>query len=309
LERRSPASPRRYDYRWVAKRSGSSRLVEVPRRRLKTIQRRLLSEMVSLIPPHDAAHGFRSGRSVRTFIAPHVGRRVVLKMDLTDFFPTITSARVTALFLTAGYPEPVARLLAGLATNSVPTHVWDDPTAPPKTADSWRSRRLYQRPHLPQGAPTSPALANLCAYRLDLRLSGLAASAGAVYTRYADDLAFSGDRGFERSIARFHLHACAIALEEGFSVHTRKTRIMRQGVRQRVAGVILNERPNILRADYDSLKAILHNCATHGPDGQNRHNHADFRAHLLGRISYMASIHEDRGRRLTEMFQRIVWST
>ncbi|MDB5350640.1 MAG: hypothetical protein JWN86_1887 [Planctomycetota bacterium] len=307
-ERRSPIdAPRRYVYRWVAKRSGSSRLVEVPGRRLRAVQRRLLREIVDNIPSHDAAHGFRTGRSVRTYIEPHVGRRVVLKLDLLEFFPTITSAWVTALFLVAGYPEPVARLLAGLCTNSVPSLLWDASSAPSKRPEAWRARRLYQRPHLPQGAPTSPALANLIAYRLDVRLAGLAASAGASYTRYADDLAFSGDRDFERSVGRFHIHACAIALEEGFSVNTRKTRIMRQGVRQRVAGVVVNERPNFTRTDFDTLKAILHNCVTHGPHGQDRHGHGDFRAHLLGRISHVASLNPDRGRRLREMFEQVAW--
>ncbi len=308
LERRSPAgAPRRYSYRWVAKRSGAFRLVEAPRPRLKLVQRRALREIVAMIPPHDSVHGFRPGRSIRTFVDPHVGRRVVLKMDLKDFFPTISSARVTALFLTAGYPEPVARLLSGLATNRVPGSVWNDPAAPPRTADSWRFRRLHEHPHLPQGAPTSPALANLAAHRLDVRLSALAESSGARYTRYADDLAFSGDRDFERSVGRFSIQVGAIALEEGFEVHTRKTRIMRRGVRQRVAGVVLNERPNVVRGDYDTLKAILHNCVRHGPLGQNRRPHDDFRAHLLGRIAHVASLHPDRGRKLHEMFGRIDW--
>jgi RNA-directed DNA polymerase len=89
---------------------------------------------------------------------------------------------------------------------------------------------LYAHPHLPQGAPTSPALANLMGYRLDRRLSGLANSADAVYTRYADDLAFSGGAAFNRGVERFSAHAAAVALEEGFSVNHHKTRVMRQGV-------------------------------------------------------------------------------
>jgi hypothetical protein len=307
-QRRVAAGPlRHYLYRWQAKPSGSARLIEAPKRRLKSIQRRLLDEVLAPIPPHDAAHGFRPGRSVRTYVEAHVGRRVVLKLDLRDFFPAITAARVQALYRTAGYPEAVARVLTGLCTNGVPTSVWEDQACPIRGEEDRRLRRLYQRPHLPQGAPTSPALANLCTYRLDLRLAGLAASAGARYTRYADDLAFSGGRELERGISRFHVHACAIALEEGFVVQTRKTRVMRQGVRQQVAGVVLNEHPNVARHDYDRLKAILHNCVRDGPQGQRGDDRGDFRAHLAGRIAHVGSLNPERGRRLKALFDRIAW--
>lgn len=305
---RRPAGPlRHYGYRWQTKSSGSARLIEAPKPRLKMVQRHLLDELLAGIPPHEAAHGFRPGRSVRSYVDPHVGRSVVLKMDLRDFFPSISASRVTALFLTAGYPERVARLLSGLCTNSIPLDIWADPGCPVHGPEQWRLARLYRTPHLPQGAPTSPALANLCVYRLDCRLAGLADSARARYTRYADDLAFSGGPELERSIDRFHIAACAIALEEGHVVQTRKTRVMRQGVRQRVAGVVLNGRPNVARPDYDALKATLHNCWKYGPEGQNRQGHADFRAHLRGRIDHVGTLNADRGRRLRVLFDRIAW--
>jgi len=129
---------------------------------------------------------------------------------------------------------------------------------------------LYLRPHLPQGAPTSPALANLMTYRLDCRLSGLARSAGAVYTRYADDVAFSGDEEFERSVGRFKSHAAAIALEEGFAVNHHKTRVVRRGVRHQLAGVVVNEKVNLARRELELLEAILTNCVRRGPESQNR---------------------------------------
>ena len=307
-ERRSkPTEPRRHAYRWIAKRSGSRRLVEIPCGRLRHVQGRLLREVLDPIPAHDSAHGFRPRRSIRTYAAPHVGRSVVLKLDLLDFFPSIGSSRVTALFLSCGYPEPVARLLSALCSNAAPSDVWARREAPSPCEGTSRSRRLLQRPHLPQGAPTSPALANLCAYRLDARLSGLASASGGTYTRYADDLAFSGDPAFARTIERFHVHACAIALEEGFRVNTRKTRIMRRGVCQRIAGVVVNEKVNVPRADYEALKATIHNCVVHGPSAQDRSGVTDFRAHLLGRIAHVGSLHPDRGRKLRGEFARIAW--
>jgi hypothetical protein len=198
-----------------------------------------------------------------------------------------------------GYPEPVADLLGGICTNAAPRDLFSG--YPPG------ARASYSRPHLPQGAPASPALANLCSYRVDCRLSGLAESAGAIYTRYADDLAFSGGEEFERRVERFSTHVAAILLEEGFNLNHRKTRIMRQGVRQHLAGVVVNKRMNVKRTDFDLLKATLTNCARLGPDSQNRGDHPSFRAHLEGRVGFVESINPARGKRLRAILERIQW--
>jgi hypothetical protein len=84
---------------------------------------------------------------------------------------------------------------------------------------------------------------------------------------------------------------------------------MRQGTRQMVTGVVVNEKPNLKRGDFDRLKATLHNCATKGPRHQNRIGAASFRAHLAGRIAHLAAIHPERGRRLRLVFDRIAWQT
>jgi hypothetical protein len=154
---------------------------------------------------------------------------------------------------------------------------------------------------------TSPALANICTYRIDCRLSGLAQAAGAAYTRYADDLAFSGDESFEKCVERFSAHAAAILLEEGFSVQYRKTRIMRQGVRQYLAGLVANQRVNVVRADFDRLKATLHNCVRYGPLSQNREAHPCFRSHLEGRVGFVETVNPEKGRRLRRILEHIQW--
>ena len=216
-----------------------------------------------------------------------------------------------SFFRTLGYPEPVADLLGGIATNCVPRIAWNEMIRQTGLAfdpqELWHLRAMYARPHLPQGAPTSPSLANLCSYRLDCRLNGLAHSTGADYTRYADDLAFSGGHKFESAVERFADKAAAIVLEEGFSVHHRKTRIMRHSVRQHLAGLVINERLNTRRSDFDLLKAILTNCVRHGPQSQNRQAHPYFREHLAGRVSFMESIHAGRGKRLRTIFDQIEW--
>jgi hypothetical protein len=123
----------------------------------------------------------------------------------------------------------------------------------------------------------------------------------------ATRLVFSGGEGLERAARRFHVYVCRVALEEGFEVHTRKSHFLRQGVRQQVAGVVLNAHPNINRRDYDRLKAVLCNCARHGPQAQNREGQADFRAHLLGRLGYVAMLNPEKGRRLRTLFDAIAW--
>ncbi len=305
--KRSSARLRHYVYRPLFKRFGRIRLIEAPKTRLREIQRRILHGILDAIPVHDAVHGFRTGRSIRSFAAPHVGQVLVLRLDLEDFFPSIQVSRLRALFRTIGYPENVADLLAGLCTNATPEDAWKK-IEPDRLQDALRlAKWRYRFAHLPQGAPTSPALANLAAYRLDCRLAGLATAAGANYTRYADDLAFSGDEAFARSAHRFQSHVAATILEEGFTVNFHKTRRLRQGVRQHLAGIVVNDRLNVPRDQFDLLKATLHNCVRLGPASQNRAEHPNFRAHLGGRIAHLASVHPERGQRLKAMFDAIQW--
>jgi len=303
--RQASTKLRHYVYRWQPRRRGRFRLLESPKSKLKAVQRKILHELLDHIPAHAGVHGFRAGRSVLSYAAPHVGQRMVLRFDLRDFFPTVRPARVHALFRTAGYPHEVARLLTGLCTSRIPLDVWEQ-RPEPRDGDAKLGELLRSR-HLPQGAPTSPALANLCAHRLDARLAGLARAAGAAYTRYADDLAFSGGELLERSARRFQVAVAVIAAEEGFDLHFQKSRFMRQGVCQQLAGIVVNERPNIRRATYDELKAILTNCVRHGPDTQNRAGHADFRGHLRGRIAFVQMINPVRGTKLRELYERIQW--
>jgi RNA-directed DNA polymerase len=148
-----------YRYHWLAKRSGNAcRLIEVPKQKLKQAQRQILYEILDGIPAHPAAHGFCQGRSTVSCVAPHVGREAVLRMDLRDFFPTVRPVRVLAIFRTVGYPEEVGRLLTALCTNVASIDVWDQYPPRDSIREEWRDRGLYDTAHLPQGAPTSPAL-------------------------------------------------------------------------------------------------------------------------------------------------------
>lgn len=202
------------------------------------------------IPPHDAAHGFRAGGSVVTFAQQHIGRAVVVRVDLQAFFTSVFAARVIGMLRTAGYPDEVSRTLAALCTHRTPPDVLAAAPAP----DPLDLARL-RTPHLPQGAPTSGALANLAAYRLDVRVTGLAAKVGATCSRYADDRVLSGDRELARAATTLIARLAAIASEEGFSLNFRKTRVMTAGARQRITGIVVNEKLSAPRAELDQLRA------------------------------------------------------
>lgn len=301
LSRRTHDGPLvHYRYRWVPKRSGGARLLEIPKPDLAAAQRKILRELLDRVPPHASAVGFRKGRNVLDHASAHAGAAVVLRMDLGDFFASVAATRVHAIFVALGYPAAVSSLLTGLCTHRTSMFVRHAST------DHAAWSRLRER-HLPQGAPTSPALANLAALGLDVRLAALASKAGAAYTRYADDLAFSGGTGFARSTAAFHVLACAIVIEESFAPNPRKTRIMRASSRQQITGLVVNAKPSLPRDELDRLKATLHNCVAHGPASQNRDGRADFRAWLAGKVAWVASVHPARGARLRAMLERIRW--
>jgi hypothetical protein len=294
-----------YTYIFVDTPSGPPRLIEAPKPKLRAIQRRILHEILDPVPAHERAHGFVRGRSCLSAASAHAGEFVVVAADLREFFPATRISRVHALFRGLGYPWSVARLLTGLCSTCTPTSVFM--RIPEQRRHDWRARKIYGAPHLPQGAPTSLALANLTAWRLDQRLAGLARSFGATYTRYADDLAFSGDEAFARKTELFLATVEGIARDSGYRLNTGKTRIMRRSRRQRVTGIIVNEHLNVPRAAYDVLKATLYNCIKNGPANENRDGLPDFRAHLDGRIQWVESLNPKRGARLRHLFENVRW--
>jgi RNA-directed DNA polymerase len=144
---------RHFHYRVSAKTSRGIRLIEAPKPRLKALQRLILLQTLDSIQPHSSVHGFRKGRSIKTFAAPYVGRHIVLRMDLQNFFPSISGARIQTFFRTVGYPESVADLPGGICTNATPRDVWREAGIDADPAMLREARALYARPHLPQGAP------------------------------------------------------------------------------------------------------------------------------------------------------------
>jgi RNA-directed DNA polymerase len=298
---------RNYRYAAVPRRSGLPRVIEAPKLKLKEVQRWILREILDHVPVHEAARGFARGRSVTEHALAHTGQPVVLRLDLADFFASVSAGRVFGIFRTVGYDPAVAHVLTGLTTNTVPQHVWQvirEAAASAGVGARFRLGRQLAAPHLPQGAPTSPALANLAAFRMDRRLTGLAAAAGLRYSRYADDLTFSGGR-LRRGWRGLEALVAEIAREEGFALNAAKTSLRTAAARQQVCGIVVNVAPNIPRSEYDRLRAILHNAAVHGPAAQGL---AGREAELRGRIAWVASLNPHRGEKLLRRFEAIDWS-
>ena len=290
-----------YHFTWKKKRSGGLRLIESPKPTLKQAQVRILREILDRIPAHPAAHGFVAGRSILTNAVPHAGQGVVVKFDLTNFYSTVGYSRVVAIFRTLGYSREAAIWLGLLTTSAVPGNM-------PFNHEKLYSLLPYLRRHLPQGAPTSPALANLSAYHLDARLTGMAKSFGARFTRYADDLTISGPAELARGLRTLIPLVQQIISRERFQSNRKKRQVLRAHQRQSIAGVVVNAKPNVSRADFDRLKAILTNCVRSGPSLQNRDHIGNFAAHLRGRIAHVAQLNPARGERLLAIFGKVDWT-
>ena len=261
----------------IPKRDGSERAIWAPLPKLKAAQHWILRNVAEKLLVHGAAHGFLPGRSIVTNASAHSGARIVVRMDIKDFFPSVTFPRVKGIFRKAGYREQVATLLALLCTE------------PPReiVQDGGTTYYVALGPRcLPQGAPTSPALTNTLCLRLDQRLSGLARRLGWRYTRYADDLTFSLPAAHKDQPRLGTLLGTVrrIVAAEGFEVKPEKTVVARSGGRQRVTGLVVNgdAPPRVPRALRRQIRAAIHNLTRKGPDAAR-----ESEAQLRGYAAYI----------------------
>ena len=244
----------------IKKRRRGKREIAEPSAFLKHVQRRIKQRLLDPVELTDSAHGFVKGRSIATNASPHTGKELVVNLDLEDFFPTITDGRAFGLFAAIGLAKHEASLLAQLTT------YWGE---------------------LPQGAPTSPVIANLVCRGLDRRLAGLATSIGATYTRYADDLTLSGAAEIRSALPLVR----RIIKEEGFTVAAAKTRLQRRGRRQEVTGLTVNNEVGVPRAVRRRLRAAIHSLRVRG--------HAEWngkpltRRMLNGLLAYVNAVQPD----------------
>jgi len=280
----------------VPKKSGGLRELSAPHRDMAAAQQWILMHILEKIPAHDAAHGFVPGRGTMSNAVPHVGRATVVNLDLKEFFPSITFPRVKGIFQDLGFSPAAATILALLCTEC------------PRRKVEYNGKAYFVATGprgLPQGACTSPALSNLLARRLDSRLGGLAKKLGFAYTRYADDLTFSGNGEAAAKTAYLLARVRHIVEGESLVVNEKKTRVQRPGRRQTVTGIVVNQRPNVPRRVTKRLRAILHHAKKEGLAAQNRERRDNFEPWLGGMIAYVQMVNPDKGKRLRDAFKSV----
>lgn len=233
----------------VPKKHGGTREICAPSEDLKHIQRLLalaLSEYrKSLLAEQDIhpsiSHGFEKGKSAITNAKIHRNKRFVLNLDLENFFPTFHFGRVMGYFeknRDFRFPHEVAVTIAQLTCN---------------------------QGHLPQGAPTSPIIANLIFQILDMRILKIAQAYRLDYTRYADDLTFSTNiRSFPESYEEFFKRITAELGRGGFAVNQKKTRLQFNSSRQEVTGLVVNQKIHVNQEYYKQTRAMAHHLYTQG---------------------------------------------
>jgi RNA-directed DNA polymerase len=243
--------------------SGATRTIYESSGPLAILQQKVKQHILDKVPLLSCVHGGVQGRSVLTNAAPHVRKKVVFTLDLKDFFPSITPAMVETVFTALGFGADASKLLVDITT-----------------LDS----------HLPQGLSTSSGIANLAMTRVDIRLSSLAHKWRFDYTRFVDDLAFSGPwrlLSFRNLIKR-------IVVDEGYQINPIKIRTMDAGARQVVAGIVVNSKLNLPRENRRAIRAQTLRFAS-TPKRLRRNVNQ-----LRGKLSWLSSVNPALGRQLTE---------
>ena len=282
---------------YMQKKSGGQRLISAPMPLLKSAQYWVLENIIDKVPVAKPAHGFRLNHSILTNATPHIGQDVVVNMDFKDFFPTITFGRVKGVFVNLGYSEKLASIFAALCT---------EPDVDEVEMDGETFFVAKGPRHLPQGAPTSPALTNVLCYKLDQRLTGACKKLGFVYTRYADDLTFSTKGESAENLKKLRWQVRKITQDEGFVLHPDKERIMRKGSKQEVTGLVVNEGLGVDRKTLKKFRALLHQIKSTGTEGKQWGNGKNLAASVWGYAHFVAMVKPEKGKKLLAEIETIL---
>ena len=256
-----------YKQSYIPKASGGSRELLVPDWDLRHHQKYILQNILYKLPVSEYACAYHKHRGLTNLAKPHVGHEVLIHLDIKDFFGSITEQMVfESLLKETGYPKAVAGFLSRLC--------------------------CYKR-RLPQGACTSPALSNICFKDCDAELASLAKCNNLAYTRYSDDLYFSGNNVDAVEIIK---EARRILSSYGFQLHNSKTRVLGQHQAQMVTAIVVNDKMQVpreyrrkLRQEIYYLKQFKENAQ----DVMKADSYQDYLYQLMGKVSFVLYVDPD----------------
>ena len=284
----------------ISKKKGGKRHILSPKEPLKGLQKWIAEKILQHVQPHKTATAFRKGGSIIRNASPHTGSECVLNVDLIKFFDFIGQKRVAGLFWSLGYTEEVSNTLACLCTVGPPGR--------------HKESLMRVKPHpprnvtvLPQGAPTSPHLANLVLRQLDTRFYGYAQKNNLHYTRYGDDITFSGEDASLPPVA----FLVQVVKEEGFSINFKKFYRRKAHQRQIVTGLIINDGVKVQKLFKREVRKHLYFAKKFGVNGHLTHigcHKKAYRDWLLGCILFVRSVEFDVGESMLVDFDSIDWS-
>lgn len=251
-----------YRYFKIEKKNGSKRQIAEPLPSLKEIQHWILHKILYKIEVHKYSKAYIKGKSIKDNVKFHKGKKIVLTLDICDFFKSLTIDKTSQCFKKMGYSSILADLLAKLCC-----------------LDG----------SLPQGAPTSPYISNIIMYDFDLKLQNFCNINKIMYTRYADDITFSGDIDTNELINFVKNELCHLDLK----LNENKTRIMYQNERQIVTGLVVNNKVQVSHTERNKLRMIVHCIKKFGLENHLQRINCqkeNYIKHLLGKINYILYI-------------------
>jgi RNA-directed DNA polymerase len=271
--------PNEYREVHIKKKSKGSRVLEIPSITLKKLQSWILKQVLDATTISDNAKAFKTGLSILDNAQPHVRQECVYTIDIKDFFGSISSRRVHLIFRKLGYTKEMASMFTKICT--------------------------YKN-HLPQGSPTSPYLANLACKNLDYEMNKFLNGKMVSYTRYADDLTFSGNKG----IVSFSDRIKSIVKKQGFLLNDAKTRVRYSNQRQMVTGLIVNQKLAVPKETIKKLRQEIYYCKKYGVIGHMRVeqiSRSGFIEHLYGKAYFIKMVTPELGRELLSQLSEIHW--
>ena len=307
IRRRELANYRMFS---IKKRSGGWRYIHQVNKELFKVQQFINSEILQKIQPHPASFAFHSNGGIKRCALKHCGARWLFQYDLKDFFYTINEKNVYDIFHNQGYRSLLAFELARICTT----------TRLPKCLQKYITSHAYCVNYkfydnhmlgiLPQGAPTSPMLSNLAAFKLDTLLTNLAKKHDLVYTRYADDITFSTYLDKRKEKFKIHRDIIKTIIESGFIINNKKTRIAGPGAKKIVLGLLVDgDRPRIPKETYKRIERLLYASNKYGLIETAKHENFDtpygFYNHLSGLVAFVKDVDNERWEYLNNLFSNI----